>query len=284
MCLFQNDSGDYEYLSHYTDITAVQHILLDKTLKCNSFKNLNDLYERSRKGIENIIEAHFTACFCHAKYEIVPFWYIYGGRKETYENKVMLQFLNFSSALDEAFETDYALGYDEENTETKIKFNSDLNIAAQNGKEGQVIGRIKMLDVDYRDKDDPLFDEEYAEYGSVYVCPVEKMKVGEVALSFSKRFNLATVGKYKTESWRYEQETRILVRMTPSYIRYFEFILLRMKEEIFRGLTIVTNPWASDNFIDEVKNLVESSNISDDIKNSIKVQKSTLHDQLIKPQ
>lgn len=282
MCLFQNDSGNYEYLSHYTDFTALDKILSDKTLKCNSIKNLNDLYESCRNGIEEIIEAHFTSCFCHAKYEIVPFWYLYGGGIQACERKVMLRFRNFS--LNKLFETDYALGYDETDAETKIMFNPDLNIHVKDGKEEQVIGRIKMFDVDYRDKDDPVFKKEYVEYDEVYVCPPEKVKSGEVALSFSKQFELAPIGKYKTESWSYEKETRILVRMTPAYKRYYEFILLRMKEDVFRDLTIVTNPWASDNFIDEVIKLVETSNISEDIKNSIKVQKSTLHGQLVKPQ
>lgn len=59
---------------------------------------------------------------------------------------------------------------------------------------------------------------------------------------------------------------------------------MELKKLLKHTLIIVTNPWASDNFIDEVIKLVETSNISEDIKNSIKVQKSTLHGQLIKPQ
>lgn len=83
-----DDCMAYEQLLHYTNFDVLKIILSNRTLKCNSLKNVNDQLERKRKGIEKLIDTFYVSCFCHNQCEIVPFWFMYGG--DAPDNKKVL--------------------------------------------------------------------------------------------------------------------------------------------------------------------------------------------------
>ncbi|MDD2620836.1 MAG: hypothetical protein PHC92_09245 [Syntrophomonadaceae bacterium] len=54
---------EYEQLLHYTSVDVLKIMLNNRTLKCNSLKNVNDRLECQRKGIENLTDASYVSCF-----------------------------------------------------------------------------------------------------------------------------------------------------------------------------------------------------------------------------
>lgn len=103
----------------------------------------------------------------------------------------------------------------------------------------QTIDIVRLFDIEYLSPNDDIFKKEYRKD----YC--EPIKYSEL--------DIRPFGKHKTIHWAYEAETRIYCRLDPPHLCNFDHILLRLKDDIFKGLVIVSNPWASDNFISEIK-------------------------------
>lgn len=270
----------YKQLLHYTSLDVLKIMLNNRTLKCNSLKNVNDLLERKRKGIEKLTESFYVACFCNRQYEIVPCWFLYGGCNPDNE-KVLLRFKNFANSLDNVIEGDWAF-----TDETKqIFFDAKKVFTVNEGgisccpirdphiENRQTIKTVRLFDVEYLLPNDEALLKEYKTSGNV--------SFGKGGTTFPTQISdVRSIGKYKTIHWGYEYETRIQCTMNPMDIFYFNYILLRLKDEIFRDMVIVANPWASDRFIAEIGTALSDSTLNGDIKKSIVVQRSELDGQI----
>lgn len=90
--------------------------------------------------------------------------------------------------------------------------------------------------------------------------------------------NTSTLGKYKTKSWLYEDEVRLLFHIWPSCRTPYEknYLLLRLKDKFFNNMRIIVSPWDNDGRKkQEIENLILNSDLNDDIKNTIEVIEST---------
>lgn len=63
---------------------------------------------------------------------------------------------------------------------------------------------------------------------------------------------------------------------------YFEYILIRLKDDVFRDMLIVANPWVSDDLMLEIYTALNESTLSEDIKKTIIVQRSELDGQIVR--
>lgn len=269
----------YPELLHYTSYDVLKIILRNRTLKLNSIKNLNDQFEQNRKGIEELAQGFYIASFCHYPHEIVPFWYMYGNCEN--DKKVLLRFQNFSSTFEDSIDTAFAL-----TSENKLLFydphklfRTNLGgiscnpIEDPNVEMRQTIATVRLFDIEYKDPQDEVFTKDYATPGSV------SFDKGESFVSSPVK-DVRTVGKYKTINWEYEAETRLQCRMSLITAPLFDFFLIRLKDEIFQGLKIIANPWASDDFIQQIQDSLNGCSLSDEIKNSITITRSELDGQI----
>lgn len=276
-----DDCMSYEQLLHYTNFDVLKLMLINRTLKSNSLKHVNDRLERQRKGIEDMTDAFYVSCFCHNQYEIVPFWFMYGGSALDC-NKILLRFKNFAGNFENAIESDWAF-----TSENKIIYFDQKNLFAVNTgnvyccpiddplvESRQTIKNVRLFDVEYLLPNDGAFSKEYKTQGNVSF--VESHSSIPAAIS-----DLRLVGKQKKINWKYEDETRIQCILDPIGSYFFDFILLRLKDELFRDLVIVANPWASDSFIADISKTLHESTLPKDIKNTIIIQRSELDGQIV---
>lgn len=274
------DCQKHDELLQYTSFDSLTKIVSNRTILCNSLGRVNDRLEQSRKGIEDLTQGFYVSCFCHYPYEIVPFWFMYGGNKN--EEKALLRFRNFASKLDNAIESDWA--WTSENKliyfdPQKLFFYNRGRVSCNpicdpNVEQRQTIKTIRMFDIDYKLPDDEVFTKEYAKPGNV------SFDNGESYIPTSL-LDVRNVGMQKTVHWEYEAETRLRCMMSTINAPYFDFLLLRLKDEVFRGLEIVANPWATDDFLQRIKDLVDASTLSEDIKGSMKIVRSKLDGQIV---
>ena len=274
------DCKRYDELLHYTSFDVLKIILSNRTIKCNSLGLVNDRLEQSRNGIEDFAKGFYISSFCHYRYEIVPFWFLYGGNVN--QEKVLFRFRNFAAWLEYAIESDWAwtsekkvIYFDEHKLFQSHAGNLSFNPVSDPRIEmRQVIRTIRLFDVEYRLPGDEVFSKEYAEPGSI------SFDGGESYFPVAQK-DVRTVGLHKTIHWEYEAETRLKCMMSTITAPYFDFLLLRLKDEVFRDLKIVANPWATDSFIERIQNEVDRSTLPPEIKDSIVICRSELDGQII---
>lgn len=276
-----NKCMGYEQLLHYTSINVLKIMLNERTLKCNSLKNVNDRMERKRIGIEDLADTFYVSCFCHYQYEIVPFWFMYGSGVPD-DEKVLLRFGNFATNFNNVIENDWAITGDGK----RIYFDprklficsssgfSSLPINDLHAENRQTIKTVRLFDIDYLPPDDEAFIKNYKTQGGVSFG--EGQDVLPVAIKDAR-----SIGKQKTIHWEYEAETRIGCMLNSSGDFYFGYILLRLRDVVFKDMVIVANPWASDDFISTIKTVLSESSLSRDIKKTIVVRRSELDGQIV---
>ena len=271
----------HEQLLHYTSFDVLKIMLSNKTLKCNSLKNVNDRLERQRKGIVDLTDTFYVSCFCHYPYEIVPFWFMYGGNTHD-SKKVLIRFKNFANDFDNSIESDWA--FTAENKciyfDPKKLFAVNMGgifccpIDDANIENRQTIKTVRLYDIDYLLPNDEALSKEYK--------TKENVSFGEGQVSLPAAISdVRSVGKQKTIHWKYEAETRIQCMMDTIDSFYYDYILLRLKDNVFRNMVIVANPWASDDFISAIKTTLDESPLPQDIKNTITIKRSELDGQIV---
>lgn len=57
----------------------------------------------------------------------------------------------------------------------------------------------------------------------------------------------------------------------------YNYIDLRLKEDIFEDLEIILNPWAKKSLKYKIQHLIDSSLLNDGVKQSITIHSSELH-------
>lgn len=231
-------------MTYTTDIGTLKLIFENMTLRSSSLANanLNDPMEKERVGVKDFAKGRFITCFCQSDHELVPFWMYYG--KKVRKNKIMMRFNNFASNFENCVYTDYALVADNK----KCAFMSEQLGNIINNSCGSDIGdydlrgfidALLMFDVEYVSCKDDIFTSSYdgntnVEFGRI-------MNQNMPALSI-KGFDPTVLGKQKSNPWEYEQETRILCALSGDQKPGWEYIDLRLKPELFRGLTIILSP------------------------------------------
>ena len=273
-------------MTYTTDISTLKLIFENMTLRSSSLvnANLNDPVEKERVGVTEFAHSRFITCFCQSDHELVPVWMYYG--KKIRKNKIMMRFNNFASNIENCIYTDYALVADNK----KCFFMSDEigNIIndtySPNESDYDIRGFIDvflMFDVEYVPCNDDVFTSSYV--GNTNVDFVRIMNQNMPAVSI-KGYDPTVLGKQKSNPWEYEQETRILCALSGSQNPGWEYIDLRLKPELFRGLTIILSPWDDGNLRKSVENIINTSKLPKDIKESITVEDSGLKGKLNFPE
>lgn len=283
----------YSRMYHTTTLETFGFIMGNLTLRCSSLTcaNLNDPKEKARAGVEQFAGSKFITCFSHVDHENVAFWTNYGGAKR--EQKILLKFKNFTADFNASIYTDYALL----DGDKKVFFESEelYKTINQNGPIGHSrglipihtdydlcnsINRIDVFDVEYLPSDDSTFSENYSGKADIDFTKLSSDISKPQILSGIKIFSPSCLGKQKSNPWEYEGESRILCSLKNPDFDQWNVIYLRLKEEIFRDMTVVLSPWLSADLEDKVKEVIADSPISDVIKATIQIEHSVLENSI----
>lgn len=278
----------YSKMYYTTDITALGFILGKLTLRSSSLANakLNDTMEKERVGISQYAGSRFITCFSHKDNENVHFWYNYGGNDRSL--KVLLKFNNFASRIIDTIHTDYCLTA----SDKKVFFfgKNYIDTVKQNSIQGMLAGlprinedydlrncvtSLEMFDVDYLPVDDEQLTRDYSSEVTIEFN-AKNAASSPREISGIMAYDPNCLGKQKSNPWEDEKESRILCCLEHQEFSDWEYIDLRLKEEIFRGLTIVLSPWLAPDLEDRVREIVKESPISDEIKETIRIEHSVL--------
>lgn len=282
----ENSVASYKRLSHTTSLDIMKLIFTKKTLRCSSLSSakLNDSMEMQRVGISQFAGSRFIACFTYRDIESIPFWSHYGGSVK--EKKVQLQFRNFAPSIRDFIFTDYALLADGR----KVFFISDefIRTVNTNGPLGCQSG-LPKINTDYSlsncIRSISVFNLKYEPAGSDVLTKDYSSKVN-IRFGKDKKSNNSipeipmyeaeVLGWYKSEPWDYEKETRIMCTLQDQEFSKWEYIDLRLKDEVFRDLKVILSPWADITLEEKVKELISNSDLSGDIQESIKIEHSVV--------
>jgi len=282
--IINDDVKNHKKLCHTTSIYNFKLIINNMTLRCNNLASadLNDAMEKQRVSISQYATGRFISCFSHIDHESVPFWVLYGN---DIKSKLFLVFNNFSTILSDVIHFDYCLL----DGGTKAFFKSDEYFRTGNTNSqmvGQAFGltkinedfdtrncveSIEMLDIEYLPVDHTAFTDDYS--GETRLFTDNSPDASYIKI---KKYQPECLGKQKTNPWDYEQETRILCCLHRQDFKEWQCLYLRLKEEIFRNLIIITSPWAEESLKNEVESIIQRSTLSYDIKSSIEIRNSSL--------
>ena len=278
----------YPRMYYTTDFQAFCFIMRDLTLRSSSLcsANLNDPQEQRRVGITNYAGSKFIVCFSHIDHEQVPFWISYGGSDRA--TKILLKFKNFADNFSGAFYTDYAFiadkkkvffsGTEYERTVNRNGIGQHLGCTPINldSDWDNCIRRMEFFDVEYLPACDEAFSKSYKSTVSVDFSKIAAASASSTVAQNVPVSYLGKLGKQKNNAWENEGESRILCSLGLPEFYKWKYIDLRLKEEIFRELTVVLSPWCTGDFEQKVTDVIESSPISRDIKATIRVEHSNL--------
>lgn len=280
------EAKSHSSMTYTTEIETFKLIFENMTLRSSSLSNanLNDPVEKERIGITEFAKNRFITCFCQSDHELVPFWMYYG--KKIRKNKIMMRFNNFASNFENCIYTDYALVPGKK----KCAFISDElgNIIHSSHSSNSsdydlrgVIDVLLMFDVEYVSCKDDTFTSSYVGNTNVDFGKIVNANIPPISI---KGCDPTVLGKKKSNPWEYEKETRILCALSGNQNPGWEYIDLRLKPEIFRGLTIILSPWDEGNLRKDVENIINASKLPEDIKESIIIEDSGLKGKLNFPE
>ena len=178
---------------------------------------------------------------------------------------MQLVFKNFSNFFSDAIYLDHCLISGEKKALFKSK---ELNFTEDCDKRNW-IDSIEMIDVEYLPVDDEVFTKDFSGQANIHFG-------SDTTEPFftSKQYLPECLGRQKSSAWEDEKESRILCCLYVQDFKDWSFIDLRLKEEIFRDMSIIMNPWADPSFEQEIRNIIVNSPISNPIKSSITIQHS----------
>lgn len=272
----------YDCMSYTTDIETMRLIFENKTIRSTSLANsrLNDEKEKERFGVERFATGYFVTCFTHTNEENIYFWNNYG--KDVKENKVLLQFKNFALNFKDCINTDFARV---KNNKICFFYSRGYEGAVNNRKEfeesrydiGSCINTVEVFDVVYKSKKSKEITQNYSGEADLHLDKItgENNSVKDVNI-----YDPTVFGKYKTDDWAIEQETRILSSLLYTKFDKWKYIDLNLYDEFFRGLTIVLSPWDKGSLKKEVEDILNNSDLPSDILNSISIRDSVYKNKL----
>lgn len=276
---------NYKDFRYTTDFNTFKLIIENKTFRSTSLQSakLNDQFEKQRVGVESFAGGRFITCFSHYEKEQEYMWKNYGDTDHP-ENNVQLVFKNFALNFDECFYTDFVWL---NNCSEKLFCNSTdywnlvkrctfpiLDSVPEGCTINNCVKEIKVIDVEYLPEDNDAFTQDYS---------------GNVNLHFGhsditginvKGYDPTKLGFQKTNKWKKEHETRILSILRGQENVEWDYIDLRLKDEIFRDMQIIMNPWEKDGFEENLMAVIRDSDLDDVIKKSITVRPSSAKGQI----
>lgn len=280
-----DNTTSYANMSHTASIDVMNLIFANRTIRSSNLSSakLNDKMERKRVGVSQFAASRFIICFTHNKHESIPFWAYYGGPDKT--KKVQLQFRNIAASFCDCIETDYALASDGK----KVFYYSDayLRTINHNGVLYQQLGyprinpeydtrncirTISVFDVKYEPWDSSVFSEDYSSKTNISFGKDDE-SAGKIP---AMMYDPTVLGKHKSDPWEYELETRIMITLEDQEFSDWEYIDLRLKDEVFRDLVVILSPWAEDTLEEEVRRIIVGSTLTKDIKESISIRRSVV--------
>lgn len=269
-------------MGYTTDIETMRLIFENKTIRSTSLANprLNDENEKERLGVTEFAPGYFATCFTHTNQENSYFWNNYG--KDVKENKVLLQFKNFTLNFKDCINTDFARV---KNNKICFFYSRGYEGVVNNRKEfeesrydiGSCINTVEVFDVVYKSKKSKEITQNYSGKADLHLDKItgENNSVKDVNI-----YDPTVFGKYKTDDWAIEQETRILSSLLYTKFDKWEYIDLNLYDEFFRGLTIVLSPWDKGSLKKEVEDILNNSDLPSDILNSISIRDSVYKNKL----
>ena len=130
---------------------------------------------------------------------------------------------------------------------------------------------ISIFDVDYLEADNEVFTTDYSGMGTVEFRPESGLKFEHGSLQM-QQFDISCLGRQKSEPC----ETRIMLTLSLIDFCNWDYLDLRFKDDLFRNMKIIFSPWVSEEAYNELRQMVEDWNISDEIKQTIKIQRSVV--------
>ena len=267
--------------SYTTDLKTANLIFENMTLRSSSlsYANLNDRMEKERVGVSQFAGNRFITCFCHSDQESVPFWSNYG--KDVREEKVLLQFKNFADDFTDCIYIDYGLVANGKKCLFKSSeygkiINSQWilgNKMAQEYDLRAAIDALLMFDVEYVPAESSVFSKANDGDSTIDFGRVTGQADSSVVMH---GYDPTVLGKQKSNPWDYEKETRILCALGGDSFDKWDYIDIRLKPEIFRDLKIVLSPWDAGSLRAKVQNVIDRSDLPDEIKTSIVIKDSVL--------
>lgn len=275
---------NYPSLLHTTNIESLQHILCDRTFRCTSLCNpsLNDPQECQRPDVSQFAGSVFAACFSHTQSEVNYFWENYGGNIKS--QKVLLRFRNFARDLKSLIYTDYCFSdkfkvvafAGNEDIIPPIAKNNDTTFDRTCYDTSNSVRTIKMFDINYVPADSDVFTRRNIER----IVLTSNNANNPTKIQMTSYDVVHSLGKDKDEKWGNDTETRLECTLLRSKFKEWECIYLRLKDEFFRGLTIVLSPYCTPAEKINVLEIIKKSPISDSIKESISIVHSELQGKL----
>lgn len=258
-----------EGLMHYTNINNLECILKKRTWKLSNILSMNDKKEKLRNGITDYTIGHvFLASFVNTLRENHAMWHIYGkdekaSRQEEKNNKILLSLNKECFFNDSTYEKDFML-YPSGEKKSKCYFGGYE--ALRNG-ENTDVQLSEIINVEYLDNNHDIFNKKHG---------YEVMNNGQPAL---RVMYTTDIGKHKTKSWDYEEEIRVRVMLFPVRTKATKptdnYLLLRLKDDFFRDMIIILSPWDDGSSESKVKKIIEAAELQTEIKDSIKIVKSS---------
>ena len=260
------------------DIDTMNMIFRNKTFRSSSLSNekLNDAMEKQRIGVEEFDCSRFVTCFSHINHESVPFWTNYG--KDIRTDKVLLQFRNFAKDFNKYIRTDFVKVKDNKQCFFKSQnyrrtINSQSNVNLANYDIRVSIDSINVFDVEYVEHDSAVFTKDNSGRTHIDFSKISGQKSAVIEMQC---YDPTVLGKQKSIPWDYERETRILSTLSIPTFNEWDYIDLLLHDEIFRDLQIILSPWDDGELRGKVQEIIQSSNLSEDISTSISVKDSFL--------
>ena len=204
--------------------------------------------------------------------------------KNIRKNKVLMLFHNFADSFEKCIYTDYALVNNGKQALFKSPKNNNLffdESVRTYYDLSEIIDAVLMFDVEYVPGASEIFTKEYA--GDAQIDFENIVGKSDDAITV-KIHDTAILGKQKSNPWDYEKETRILSVVSGGLKPDWEYIDLRLKPEMFRGLKIVLSPWDEGDLKEKVEKAINDSSLPQNVKDSICIVDSVLKGKLNFPE
>lgn len=217
-------------LFHYTNVDSMLKILHNSTLKFNRIDSVNDLMEK-KYFANDIYKLIFLSSFVYDETEIIPMW-------NTYTNNEYGVRLEFSIKEEQKFTDIIDIGKKYVQGFTEVDFKQIGMFGANNLHNNCIkdwIATFGLRDIIY---DENILNEHPIDCGGV--------------------FNLCSMGIVKSNYWRYEKESRILMYLRTISkdieIPDFKYFLVPIDLKKLSKINITFSPYMSK----EIKNMIRN--------------------------
>lgn len=223
-----------DILSHYTSWEVLKLIFTNKHLLFNRIDKVNDHLESEMFVNKEVSHLIYVSCFTYDEYESIPMWNIYGKSKDAVRIKFEMNQKDFSKALINEDGTVY----------------NPTDLAVQSNKQAGGRDDWRLL---YACKD-IVYNQEFIKKDPIFGK--------NISIEKGKHYNLRSMGVSKREEWQYEKECRLIAYMRTTHddveIPDISYLLVPIKFDSIRKVTITFNPWMSDRLKTDIKQFMGS--------------------------